>query len=1083
MSSRFIDDEAVHSGDETDGGGSSEESAERRSRSSADDDDDVDAFFRADGDDEESDLRTSESGISENEREERREKRRRVEERAEEAARILNRDDGDERRFPPRFQHIIDAARPYVSSNKRARGADCITSEEGDASAAQSVGAPPEAALDAREAAAAPVPEAALEPAPAAEHAPAAEPAPARDEGGGADSDFIIRSGYGTSMRVTKDTPLPIKKESYQGGNRRQTKFDDEGVFPSFRLPDDLGADEDPRHVLINVEVELESLRETNGFPEGFSQLSNAPFFDGWLRHVCSNSWSQFVALDQASKNEKLDQIHANCYEVYHSLRVLAWRCVRAKEIDASLKSEAENMFTTIGNTYVIFRQLVEAFFIQWAAYEMDGVYHEACPRMIRVPLSLLDDLKIQEGEDPAKNDLLECKDKLRELAKMLRMRRVDKQIFEPVYVSTGGEGGGANSFAWAYKLWGSVDDWVVHAVKRHYGREVFVAFEGKKGNANEIKAYFRERDGLIQLQFTRHMMSFRNGVYFPNRDLFILHTDMTEEQLVAPHVYSCTYVDCDFSPHWSCRNVDLPLPAVADDMDDYVLNRPDPERRETAWDIPTPAFQKIMDDQGWSYEVQVSMYIMFGRLLYDQDYFDSEQLALFCWGRKETGKCYARGTEVMLADGRFAEVQNLSVGDKLMGDDGSERTIQSLARGREAMARITLSHGASFVCNMSHVLSLKSRVKMVGIQNERGEFISLQLESADRFEWTDDTVDISVRDYLRLPTKVKHHLKAYCFQKSAREGFKVEVLPEDDYFGFMLDGNRRHLVTRSLVVSHNSTLCNVAMRIYPSHLIGSCSTRQEATFGLQGYLNKYVIIQPEVTRSWRMEQSDFLKMIAGDIVAVQKKYQIPEDVEWRSPLIMAGNEVPGWADDHSAIARRLLIFYYSKGIIRDANMENRLKREIANIIVKCNRYYRAAAFMFQRSSIPWPAYFKEKRREFLKETSPIYEYLCSSDLVSAEGYSMPFEVLIQHFRAFHKNRAERKQLNTSLAVWRVAIEEWGARITEDPERRMYNGVSVRDYFVVGADLKKNVPIGFAAGTDGGVAAGGSGAPGGFGGF
>ena len=861
MASLFIDDDVSVSGD-----ASSDESAVENGGSGSGSGD-ADSFLRRDDDSDESDLRTSESGISQNEIEGRREKRRRLNERAEEAARILNDDQDGVAHMPRAFQNVINSAAAAAAA-AAAVGAESLD-EEDDAMNDVVVVSSPAAA-------------------PAAEEEEEAQTTSA--------DEFLISGANGSSFRVTKSTRLPVKKESYQGGNRRQTRFQEDGAFSSFRLPDEI-VNEDPRSALINIEMELESIRESNGFAEGFSTRAlSGPLFDDWLHSLCQYRWAQFVPLEQSSKDMVLEQVHSNCYEIYRSLRLLAWRCVRAKEVEMALKTESETMFTSIENTYTIFRQLVEAFFIQWMAFEMDGVYHAARPRIVRVPISLLEDLQIQEGEDPTKNDLLECKDKLRELAKLLRMRRVDKQIFEPVYVTSEA---GINSFAWAYKLWGSVDDWVVQAVKRHYGRDIFVAFEGKKGNANEIKAYFRERDGLIQLQFTRHMISFQNGVYFPNRDLFVSHTDMTEDKLIAPHVYSCTYIECDFNEHPTCRDVDLPLP-TSEGLNDYVKVPQPRGRRSCAWDIPTPAFEKIMNDQGWSYEVQVSMYIMFGRLLYDQDYFDSEQLALFCWGRKETGK---------------------------------------------------------------------------------------------------------------------------------------------------------------------STLCNVASRIYPSHLVGSCSTRQEATFGLQGYLNKYVIIQPEVTKSWRMEQSDFLKMIAGDIVAVQKKYSIPEDVEWRSPLIMAGNEVPGWADDHSAIARRLAIFYFSKGIVRDANMENQLKREIANIIVKSNRFYRAAAFMFQSKRIPWPAYFTNTRRDFLKETSPIYEYLCSSDLVSGEQYSMPFEILIQNFRAFHKNRADRKQLNTTLAVWRVAVEEWGAKITEDPERHMYNNTTIRDNFVIGADLRRNVPIGFADGT------------------
>lgn len=73
------------------------------------------------------------------------------------------------------------------------------------------------------------------------------------------------------------------------------------------------------------------------------------------------------------------------------------------------------------------------------------------------------------------------------------------------------------------------------------------------------------------------------------------------------------------------------------------------------------------------------------------------------------TGKCLALNTPVLMHDGSIKPVQHVAVGDELMGDDSTPRTVLSVARGRERMAAITLAaSGDSFRCNISHVLSLK---------------------------------------------------------------------------------------------------------------------------------------------------------------------------------------------------------------------------------------------------------------------------------------------------------------------------------------------------------------------------------------
>ena len=94
-------------------------------------------------------------------------------------------------------------------------------------------------------------------------------------------------------------------------------------------------------------------------------------------------------------------------------------------------------------------------------------------------------------------------------------------------------------------------------------------------------------------------------------------------------------------------------------------------------------------------------------------------------------GKCLAKDTPVLLFDGTIKSVQDIVVGDQLMGDDSTSRRVLSLARGREMMYRV-IDEGRSsesYTVNKSHILSLKHKP-------------------------TGNIVDMSLTDYLRYVQK-----------------------------------------------------------------------------------------------------------------------------------------------------------------------------------------------------------------------------------------------------------------------------------------------------------------------------------------
>lgn len=141
-------------------------------------------------------------------------------------------------------------------------------------------------------------------------------------------------------------------------------------------------------------------------------------------------------------------------------------------------------------------------------------------------------------------------------------------------------------------------------------------------------------------------------------------------------------------------------------------------------------------------------------------------------------GKCLGKGTKLMLSNGSFELVENIKVGDLLMGDDSTPRKVLSLSRGREQMYKITSKKGDEYICNESHILSLKSSTNF-----------SKKIRKGD-------IIDISVKDFLDLP-KSYHGKGGPLLGYKTQIKFKHKDIDFDPYlFGYWLgDGSNREPV------------------------------------------------------------------------------------------------------------------------------------------------------------------------------------------------------------------------------------------------------------------------------------------------
>ena len=232
--------------------------------------------------------------------------------------------------------------------------------------------------------------------------------------------------------------------------------------------------------------------------------------------------------------------------------------------------------------------------------------------------------------------------------------------------------------------------------------------------------------------------------------------------------------------------------------------------------------------------------------------------------GFSGTGKCHKRDTPIMMYDGSIKMVQDVKVGDFLMGDDSTPREVLDLGRGRAVMYKVThTNNNESYVVNDEHILSLKdSNGKVIDIPIK--DFLALSKAEQNALKGYQVSVEFEEKnidnpyDFGKSLKSGKIPLKFKCNSKQNRQklldgildnvnkggnevileenllkdviyvarslGYNwisennkliindlpcestinVAELPIDDYYGFYIDGNHRYLLG-NFIVTHNT--------------------------------------------------------------------------------------------------------------------------------------------------------------------------------------------------------------------------------------------------------------------------------------
>lgn len=113
--------------------------------------------------------------------------------------------------------------------------------------------------------------------------------------------------------------------------------------------------------------------------------------------------------------------------------------------------------------------------------------------------------------------------------------------------------------------------------------------------------------------------------------------------------------------------------------------------------DLRHPIIEKIIDSEYVSNDLELG----------------KNPNGLLLYGSNSSGKCLAINTPILSYSGNIILSQNVKVGDKLMGDDSTPRTVISTTKGKDIMFEVNYKNG-KFKCTGEHILVLKERINGV---------------------------------------------------------------------------------------------------------------------------------------------------------------------------------------------------------------------------------------------------------------------------------------------------------------------------------------------------------------------------------
>lgn len=394
---------------------------------------------------------------------------------------------------------------------------------------------------------------------------------------------------------------------------------------------------------------------------------------------------------------------------------------------------------------------------------------------------------------------------------------------------------------------------------------------------------------------------------------------------------------------------------------------------------------------------------------------------------------CHAWNTLIMLYSGLTKKVQDIKVGDQLMGDDSKPRNVLQLFRGEDDMYTITPTNEESFTVNKAHVLSLK-----------KGE----------------ETIDIMLERYFKMDNREEYQLYKVIDGKHISMSFDVKYDKIDKYYGFELDGNHRYLDVNH-VVHHNSNgkskliyLFQLAFGSYCDTLPITLLTRKRGSSNAASpevakTKGKRFCVFQEPEDDDRIHIGYMKELTGGDVIEARALFKEPVKFKPQFKLLLTCNKLPDIPSSDGGTWRRLRVVEFGSKFVDDPKKPNEYKKDpylpdklitwkeaFMTILIERFKVYVVNGLKEPLEVIQYTNKYRENSDVFLEFINEVLEDTQNEDDV------MTLDNIYKYFSNWYKQSGktgkkcpDRKELKTYL------IEKRELKFAENK----YYGIKMKD--------------------------------------
>lgn len=129
--------------------------------------------------------------------------------------------------------------------------------------------------------------------------------------------------------------------------------------------------------------------------------------------------------------------------------------------------------------------------------------------------------------------------------------------------------------------------------------------------------------------------------------------------------------------------------------------------------------------------------------------------------GGRGGAKCLAIGTRVIMADGSLRPIEDVGVGELLMGPDSRPRMVLAVTRGNGPLYRVSQTSAMDYVVNDAHILSLKKSKSCALDRGERSKAGNWRRPQGRYADWPEIT-NINVKQALEQSRRWCSHFRGW---------------------------------------------------------------------------------------------------------------------------------------------------------------------------------------------------------------------------------------------------------------------------------------------------------------------------------